>query len=129
MDNIKDGNSTPCPVCFGEGKLTMTPQEKIREGLARGLAHCDVKEWGELTRAIQLFYLSEADRIRNYLHKRGVVVKVERELPEDNLPIVAGLETHTITMKSFAKKIRNDMLKAGYKATVPLIEEVKDADK
>ncbi len=69
------------PEVVKEILATMTKQEEIREGIAKGLAHCDIIEWEELTNENKQHYLSEADRIRNYLHSQGVVIKVDRELP------------------------------------------------
>ncbi len=60
-------------------------------------------------------YMKSAKEIRDKLDKLGVVIKVEKELPED-------------WYNDFLdrKRLEKDLKDAGYVAVEPLIEEVKD---
>lgn len=62
------------------------------------------------------------NRILSYLHSQGVVIKVERELPE--VPLWAIRDGIEIKSADIVYKLAlQDMLRAGYVATEPLIKE------
>ena len=84
----------------------MTKQEEIKKGLT-DLVFCeDGSTLEEFT-----------DKILNYLHSKGCVIKVERKLPSvDNH--VYGL------LNEQGRAAQRSMIKAGYVAVAPLIEKV-----
>ena len=61
--------------------------------------------------------LVTAKTIRGIYHEHGVVIKVERELPE--------LDGYSPANKRYYRFIQQDMLRAGYIAVEPLIGEEK----
>ncbi len=65
----------------------MTKQEEIREKLAEQLYYWKegsnyACEWSKLLQAFKDYYLNGADQVLTYLHSQGVVIKVDRELPD-----------------------------------------------
>ena len=78
----------------------MTKQEEIREGLYMAMLAMAPTE--------ELY--GKVDRILSYLHSQGVVIKVDRELPD-----------RTLMGVSYRKMRR--ILNAGYVAVKPLIGE------
>ncbi len=105
----------------------MTKQEEIREGIREGIAKIlsedlvitigESVDEGEYVSALQMARLKEADVVLAYLHSQGVVIKVERELPERTWYNDWGGESG----KAGYKLCQDDM--AGYEATIPLIEK------
>ena len=110
----------------------MTKQEKIREGVAsltrdrfKQPAENAGLDWDENFN----HYL--ASDILSYLHSQGVVIKVDRELPE--IGIISGQYVSEIDKSdrywferpqlAAYRKSQQDMLGAGYAAVEPLIEE------
>lgn len=89
----------------------MTKQEEIREGIAKlcasGMRDCDYecKTCQDLNRVL-----------------KGVVVKVERELP--NPPYIVTATSNETSINDGFRMGRDGMLKAGYELVVPLIKEV-----
>ena len=92
----------------------MTRQEEIRKGIAMGMAHCDAAEWAELSDGVKRFHLSEADRIRNYLHSKDVVIE-----PSDISLISSAIrgikEKRREGKYAEADKIREEWAKRGVK--------------
>ena len=62
-------------------------------------------------------YCRDTKKVLAYLHSQGVVLKVEGELPED----ADDLERSVWSSMAY-DKAQQDMLEAGYTATVPLEE-------
>ena len=107
----------------------MTKQEEIREGILK-IIHFYNRGTTDANDA-QL-----RDKLISYLHSQGVVIKVDRELPEN--PIWATLEKTVISgagietreqiklegAGSTYKIAQQEMLQAGYVAVEPLIKEV-----
>ncbi len=98
----------------------MTKQEEIREGIATrleiayntGLSKrtCNTNEMARQAVA--------------QLHSQGVAIKVEGELPEITFPShVNELSTVGLVASAWYDRCQQDMLKAGYVKTEPLIEE------
>ena len=88
----------------------MTKQEEIREGVYKQIR-------SDVVGHSRTSYLAEG--IINYLHSQGVVIKVDRELPDNEV-------WHKVEREFEAYCAgRNDMLKAGYVAVEPLIKEEK----
>ena len=60
-------------------------REEIRENLAEVLSFShepDEPEWAEMDEHKKTGYRNEALNILSYLHSQGVVIKVDRELPD-----------------------------------------------
>ncbi len=87
---------------------SMTKQEEIREGM-RTIPTNIMEGWGTTT----AIHLSDKliELILRYLHSRDLAIKVESELPKPKDP-------------RYLMWTKEEIEKAGYKATVPLIEEV-----
>ncbi len=91
----------------------MTKQEEIREGIDRIIQHWNPcastsTDWTPLHGG-----LTVGQDLVNYLHSQGVVIKVDRELPEPvGVEILVGAIIHAT---------QQDMLKAGYVAVEPLV--------
>ena len=85
----------------------MTKQEEIREGMENVIRGYEGAErWsGVIT-----------DGLLGYLHSQGVVIKVDRELPD--MPCYS----HTREKTAYSRS-QEDMLNAGYVAVEPLIKE------
>ena len=66
----------------------MTKQEEIREGLAEELCKINGGIWNAAN--YNDYWLEKADGALSYLHSQGVVIKVERELPENSLKTLGG---------------------------------------
>ena len=103
-------------------------QEEIKKGTARllfnlGQKPYNIDAWGKLPLPIRGIYLSHAGEFLKYLHSQGVVIEVDRELPE---PIYAGCLDIPENIKEIyiQGKIdyQQDMLKAGYVAVEPLVQ-------
>ena len=60
------------------------------------------------------------DKILSYLHSQGVVIKVDRELPQ-----ITPAEYPVVPEAIVAQRTQQDMLEAGYVAVEPIIEEDK----
>ena len=83
----------------------MTKQQEIQEGLEELMRSAVGSSWAGL----------ETDNILNYLHSKGVVIKVDRELPLSPMPPTPG--------DALIYRTQKDMLKAGYVAVEELIEK------
>ncbi len=97
----------------------------IREGIAKKLddVFSDLDHWDcpeECGHKVCLIEWRDnlTDELLQYLHSQGVVRKVEGELPEWELK-----NTGSELENAIYRIARQDMLKAGYTLTVPLIEE------
>ncbi len=87
----------------------MSKQEEIREGLIE-LARLAILNQDPPSRL--------AKEIIEYLHSEGCVLKVERELPSYRNAVNKSYNDYMLG--------REDMLKAGYVAVEPLIENRND---
>ena len=98
----------------------MSKQEEIREGVGKRL-DLYIDEGSVEERLIK-----RADKILSYLHSQGVVIKVERELPESWV-VTYGGEAPTPDRAYVAGQEdgKADMLEAGCGFFEPLVE-VKD---
>jgi len=118
-------------------------QEEIREGIAKQLLQgtidarygCPQKDlegnpsvqtgWASEPDKVREHYLQKADQILIYLHSQGVVIKVDRELPEHwGNKIDWRNKKLNEAGKAYSKVYyvaQEDMLKAGYVAVEPLI--------
>ncbi len=90
-------------------------------------------KWEELSEYHRELYLAGADILISYLHRQGVVIKVDRELPKNPIKItdLLGLTTEEATIRQlesdcFHEVIQDTMLKAGYVAVKPLVEDAWD---
>jgi len=93
----------------------MTRQEELREGITKLVADTALDNQWHLVEQIKDYDYKRADQILSYLYSQGVVIKVDRELPEiPFLPRIRQLE--------FGQIIQQDMLKAVFVAVEPLIE-------
>ena len=88
----------------------MTKQEEIREGMANIIAK---------GRKDECITLDIAQRLINYLHSKGVVIKVDRELPH-KIPAIPNNEWSAgySCGEEFMQEI---MVEAGYVAVKDLI--------
>ena len=79
-----------------------------------------------MTKQEELFYILQDVRLGNLseyeatlkLKELGVVLKVDRELPE-----IGWLGGEEVTNQEKTERVINDMLKAGYVAVKPVIKE------
>jgi len=87
-----------------------TKQEEIREGL-KGLPVVGTNV--------------AVDQILYYLHSQGVVIKVDKELPQNPYSVATSWPTGIYVTKAEAyKEAQQDILKAGFGvATEPLIKD------
>lgn len=93
----------------------MIKQEEIREGIA-------IQSYGTHVGEVDnRKHYELADKVIQFLHSQGVVLKVEGELPEMK-DIILGATWEEQRNVSYSQS-QQDMLKAGYEATEPLIEE------
>ena len=114
----------------------MDKRSEIREGIARKLL---VFYWGTRTDKMPLWedvnefeqedLLEDSKQILSYLHSQGAVLKVERELPENPWVEDKMADYYTKLWRRHHydgyNQAQQEVLKAGYKATEPLIEEMK----
>ena len=94
----------------------MTKQEEIREGLQAIIDGYD----STLPIDDPCPHCKVVDGILTYLHARGVVLKVERELPPTyfaNRKKMPWITDHDVEICA-----QQDMIKAGFTAVEPLIE-------
>ena len=97
----------------------MTKQEEIKGEIYRILYDVACSPYPERGGLLE----NRASQILAYLHSQGVVIKVERELPpryfanRKKMPWVSDYDVE--------KNTQEEMLKAGYVAVEPLIEESK----
>ena len=102
----------------------MASREEIREGIL-GEIKSIIKAGTNLTKIAEAECIT--DQIFNYLHSQGVVLKVERELPE--LPYCYH-HPDTINLNCFTcgdivgqRNQRSNILRAGWEAVESLIKE------
>lgn len=116
----------------------MNKQEEIREGIAETLYGFEYDGWDKLSAGNRVMWLARADAVMNKEHSQGVVIKVDRELPDDIVERASN-EARTVGEKFVEGKIsyneyisrfneifditNNDLLVAGYVAVEPLIGE------
>ena len=120
------------PVLFAGGR--MATREKIKEVIKDII----VKNSGNisclypgLSNALVELCLSITDEILGFEDSQGVVIKVERELPDIRFSPSAikvyDRNNKPISHADAASYTQQDMLDAGYMATEPLIKEEKDS--
>jgi len=94
-------------------------REEIREGIAKRINHNDSLEWCVASEQVRLSCLQKSDGILSYLHSKGVVIKVDRELPQCPYNKLSWGDYE----QSIYKQGQEDMVKVGYGAFEPLIKE------
>ena len=111
----------------------MPTREDIREGIADIFDTPFTDGENNTIKTVHDFSLLLSGKVTSYLLSQGVVLKVERELPAN--PWVVTEETKVQAKRgelgsvlcvgnhNRAWEAQQDMLKAGYVATVPLIEK------
>ncbi len=94
----------------------MSKQEDIREGIKGLTFFVEDTEYWEIG---NLFVLREKaiTKLLNYLHSQGVVLKVDRELPMYVVHPLATAQSEAAFLEG-----REQLIEAGYVATVPLID-------
>lgn len=102
-----------------------TKQEEIREGMARFLAKFDGYDWDDLevtgkdpilNLGTKQDYLLRAEKLLDYENSQGVVIKVEKELPDNEA-------WHRIEREFEAYCAgKNELIGAGYVAVEPLLK-------
>ncbi len=97
-------------------------QEKIMKGMAKQLAQFDGQDWDALSLEAQGTYKGRAIVLGCHLHSQGVVIKVDRELPDKPLAD-DWAEAIKAPRNAFYELAQKDMLKAGYVAVEPLVKE------
>jgi len=115
----------------------MTKQERIRDGLAKMLWDIDrpshVPIWEDLKKSTHMQSVMEVENtltdamyLIEYLHSQGVVIKVDRELPECSIVVEEELSPgskafrrHSIAQYKLTQEI---MTHAGWEAVESLIE-------
>ena len=99
--------------------MGMTKQQEIREGIVS-----IAKQWfsnnGFAYQTMPNDRSFEGDLLA-YLHSQGVVIKAEKELPENNF--ICNLVTGEKYQDAGYRNAQRDMLKAGYVVVEPLIKE------
>ena len=114
----------------GKGE-EMSKREEIREGIAKRIK----SHYGSIQH-INNTTLEDlvAGYILELLHSQGVVIKVERDLVNTTSEtevvksaLHKAVDAHINNESTFIE-LMDSVVKAGYKATVPLIEEVKDGE-
>ena len=107
----------------------MTKQEEIREGVALSLSLGMLKkddaidEDGELWTDDGYYFFTDsarerfANRVLQYLHSQGVVIKVDRECPSISSAVRCATKLGVFHITQL------DMLEAGYVVVEPLIAE------
>ena len=91
----------------------MATREEIRLEIADILG----KNWGDNWEV----HNRVAKEITTYLHSQGVVLKVDRELPKLYEPLTATKEQNDMVRLGY-NSCKQDMLRAGYVATEPLVD-------
>jgi len=96
----------------------MNKQEEIREGIKANILVAI--KWAVSEGMTDPYLDLHVDKVLKLLHSQGVVIKVDRELPdyEDLHDCYDGKLT---SPEQFKHDIQMDMLKAGYVAVEPLI--------
>ncbi len=110
--------------------MAKTKQEEIREGLAKRRYYdgmigigSGIPQWEDRTEAEREHFRAKIDDDFNYLHSQGVVIKVDRELPKlKSLTGDASLKEKLAFLQG-VEALREEVIKAGYEAVEPLIEE------
>ena len=98
----------------------MPSREEIREGTREWLIEMDTchnEDCGDAKCDSSCPYLNKiVDKFLVYLHSQGVVIKIDRELPD----LVIDPQTNRLRVPV---DVMNEMLKAGYTAWKPLVEK------
>ena len=96
----------------------MATREEIREGLYIHLCKRDKGMDFTLTDGQQRWLVAHSLK---YLHSQGVVIKVDRELPEKVLDEINEVAERYALRPNYANElIKKILAKAGYVATIPL---------
>ena len=90
----------------------MSKQDIIREGIKS----CVSAVRNDRGPQIECLFEAAVKNIISYLHSQGVAIVVEGELPE-----IGWLGGEEVTNEEKAERVIGDMLKAGYKLTIPLV--------
>ena len=99
----------------------MTKQKEIREGM-RNILIDFANRKKSLLDAEDLTYL--LSNLREYLHSQGVVIKVDRELPDCDVDCnVYATECDKCEYGHAYHRAQRELGEAGYVAVEPLIEE------
>jgi len=98
----------------------MTKQEKIRQGLLTEVKYI-TKAGDNLNKIAEAECIT--DQMLNYLHSEGMVIKVDRELPElKSLPSEASAEEKAAYLLGAINALRH-IEDAGFVAVEPIIEQ------
>jgi len=88
--------------------------EEIREGIAERIIANSLWKLKDLSPENREHYLGKADDVMSYLHSQGVVIKVDRELPDPwEMPLDSAEAGYGWLVE--------EMGKAGYAAVGPLV--------
>lgn len=112
----------------------MTKQEEIREGIDRDIEFVLMAAYhaGKTGESISEAIDKCKSHLKKALHSQGVVIKVERELPENNYinwslapdELKPRTTRQVLHLRYWAYDMaQKDMLRDGYEVTIPLIEE------
>ena len=95
----------------------MNKQEEIREGIAKTLYRFEYDGWDRLDAGGRVRWLARADAVMNKEHSQGVVIKVDRELP-DTIPDFCVVNLYAGKGRGYPKCM------VGYVVVESLIKEV-----
>ena len=118
-------------ILVGSNSEVGMKQEEIREGIAKKLCLWDGLDWEKLPESGYInskdrdYYRRQANSIFQDLHSQGCVLRVDRELPKFKLVLSASMGENSMVQLGYNCN-RQDMLKAGYVAVEPIIEEQND---
>ena len=103
----------------------MATREEIRGGLAVVMASFEGRDYWRMTDADKEYWLTQASGSLNYLASKGVVIKVERDLPKNpnnTLETLSIEENESMSSRSFGYgEGQLDMRLAGYVAVESLL--------
>ena len=103
----------------------MNKQEEIREGIAKRVCCLNPQECGTCKKCPDEWedVAEQVDEILSYLHSQGVVIKVNRELPE-TLTIEVLDDTGFLGFRNSKRKfLRVKLAETGCVAVEPIINE------
>ena len=103
----------------------MTKQEEIREELASHYFYAarPLGSWSSTSLKNKLTARNNADKILFYLHSRGCVIKVDRELPDNKIMRQELEDERHKGEVNWYYKAQLDIVRAGFTAFEPLISE------
>jgi len=99
----------------------MTKQEEIREGIKQ-IYLLPIPDFGRRISTGEEIANYCADRILQYLHSQGIVIKVEGKLPTDKN--LYGVAKDNLAAGCYCHG-QIDMKEDGYEAVMPLINETE----